>query len=248
MGIYVPTFVFLPLGTGPAQCYLRWILEAVQGLSPSFRADRGMSATVPTDPWIYHITHIDNLSGILQEGGLWCDSQRIRRGLSTTNIGYSHIKQRRLQRPVGVAAGGFLGDYVPFNFCSRSVMLYVVDRGHQDYPGGQLPIVHLVSRASIAAGGGRSWAFTDIHAELGYARYFSDSGYLSQVDWSVMPMRYWSSVSEKRQAEFLVHNFFPWDCVVQVGVINSHIASLVAPIIAQGAHRPPVVVERSWYY
>jgi hypothetical protein len=122
--------------------------------------------TPPKDPSIFHITHVDNLVGILREGGLWCDSQRIARGLFSTNIGHLHIKNRRLQREVITAAGGKLGDYVPFNFCPRSVMLYVVHRGHRSYAGGQDEIVHLVSsvRCAIALGG--PWAFSDRHAEL----------------------------------------------------------------------------------
>lgn len=78
---------------------------------------------VPTHPPIFHITHVDNLAGILREGGLWCDAQRIARSIGHTNIGLLHIKQRRMNRPVVTHAGGKLGDYVPFNFCPRSVML-----------------------------------------------------------------------------------------------------------------------------
>jgi hypothetical protein len=89
----------------------------------------------PSDPPLFHITHVDNLSGILREGGLWCDAERIARHLASTNIGHLHIKNRRLSRPVTTRAGGRLGDYVPFNFCPRSVMLYAVHRGHQDYGG-----------------------------------------------------------------------------------------------------------------
>jgi len=84
------------------------------------------------DPPIFHITHVDNLPGILREGGLWSDAQRIARNVVSTNIGHLHIKQRRLNRAVTTRSGGKLGDYVPFNFCPRSVMLYAVNRGHQD--------------------------------------------------------------------------------------------------------------------
>ena len=76
-----------------------------------------------TNRAIYHITHADNLEQIVREGRLWCDAQRIARGLAHTNIGYSHIKARRMRHPVTVSAGGTLGEYVPFNFCPRSVML-----------------------------------------------------------------------------------------------------------------------------
>ena len=88
-----------------------------------------MARIVPTNPAIFHITHVKNLPNILRDGGLCSDSERIRRGLTTTNIGHKHIRDRRLKRPVPVAAGGTLGDYVPFYFCSRSVMLYPIYLG-----------------------------------------------------------------------------------------------------------------------
>jgi len=111
-----------------------------------------MPGSLPTNPAIYHITHMANLPGILRDGCLWSDSERIRRLVESTNIGHRHIKERRLKREVSVAAGGKLGDYVPFNFCNRSVMLYVIYRGHADYAGGQDEIVHLVSSVRTAPG------------------------------------------------------------------------------------------------
>src|SRR5436189_5242286 len=113
----------------------------------------------PLDPPIFHITHVDNLRGILQAGGLWCDAQRIAQQLSSTNIAHRHIKERRLQRAVTTRGGGTLGDYVPFNFCPRAVMLLPISSGRGDYTGGQEPIVHLVSSVRTAAGLGRAWAF-----------------------------------------------------------------------------------------
>ncbi len=204
---------------------------------------------------IYHITHVDNLASIIDEDCLWSDSQRNARGLVTTNIGYQHIKQRRLKRQVPVAAEGVLGDYVPFNFCNRSVMLYVVKQGGvQDYDGGQEPIVHLVSSIETAVASGRPCAFTDRHADLGYARYFDNLDELDQVDWSVMPMTYWGGddktkeTKETRQAEFLVYQFFPWECIERIGVINQTIAKRVANIIQNSTHQPDVRIEPSWYY
>lgn len=94
---------------------------------------------------VSHITHIDNLASILGQGCLWSDAKRIELGLVNQNIGYNHIKQRRLVRPVKVAAGGTIGQYVPFNFCPRSVMLYVIHCGHDDFGGGQDKVLHLIS-------------------------------------------------------------------------------------------------------
>lgn len=204
--------------------------------------------TTPPDPLIFHITHVDNLAGILREGGLWCDRQRIARRLSSTNIGHKHIKERRLSRVVNTRAGGTLGDYVPFNFCARSVMLYAIHRGHQDYAGGQEAIVHLVSTVNRATALGRAWAFTDRHAELGHALHFDDLSALGEVPWSVMGQQYWTDVKEERQAEFLVRDFFPWTAVDAVHVMTSSIFARATAATQGSAHQPPIVVSPEWYY
>lgn len=204
--------------------------------------------TIPVDPPIFHITHVDNLPSIVRAGGLWCDAQRIARGIGHTNIGHEHIKQRRLTRAVTAGAGGVLGDYVPFNFCPRSVMLYAVHRGHQDYGAGQENIVHLVSSVAAATNLGRPWAFSDRHAELAHALHFDDLARLSEVQWEVMHRGKWTDVKEERQAEFLVHEFFAWTAVTAVAVMTPQAASRAQLALRGAAHQPPVTTRPAWYY
>jgi hypothetical protein len=208
-----------------------------------------MPGAVPPNPQIFHITHVENIASIMGHGRLLSDSQRIKRNLATTNIGYPHIKQRRLNRPVTTDAGGKLGEYVPFNFCPRSVMLFVVSRGHEDYVGGQDRIVHLVSSVNTAVALGKPWAFTDLHADLGYATYYSSLDNLSEVDWTVMPLRYWANdddTKQKRQAEFLVYESFPWAAIELIGVRTLAVAEELRALIPSGM--PPVAVQPEWYY
>ncbi len=155
-----------------------------------------------------------------------------------------------MRHPVTVAAGGTLGNYVPFNFCPRSVMLYVVAQGHENYQEGQQPIVHLVSSIETIRAIGRPWLFTDRHADLGYANQYDTVDRLGEVDWSVMLERYWSDpeVKEKRQAEFLVHDWCPWEAIETIGVINQAIMARVEAAIAGAGHKPRVEVHPDWYY
>jgi hypothetical protein len=200
---------------------------------------------------IFHISHISNLAGIVGAGCLWSDARRRRHKFACTNVGHEHIKLRRMQRPVPVVAGGMLGEYVPVNFCPRSVMLYVISRnGVAGYSGGQMPVVHLVSSIETAVAVGHPWAFTDIHAKLAYARYFDNLAHLDEIDWSVMPLRDWRGEERKkrRQAEFLVHDWFPWHCVERIGVYNPAMAAQVEQICSAAAHRPVVEVRTQWYY
>ena len=80
---------------------------------------------------IWHITKKENLPSILQHGVLWSDAKRLEHGLNCEIVGMTKIKERRLQElPVDCHPGTMVGDYVPFYFCSRSVMLYILHMGN----------------------------------------------------------------------------------------------------------------------
>ena len=96
----------------------------------------------PAQPKIYHIAHVDRLPSILADGELWCDRRILARAGAGTVIGMGSIKHRRLTLPVHPHPGTHVGDYVPFYFCPRSVMLFVIYRANHpelDYRGGQHP-------------------------------------------------------------------------------------------------------------
>jgi hypothetical protein len=65
-----------------------------------------------------------------------------------------------------------------------------------------------------------------------------------------MPLAYWADnddTKEKRQAEFLVHESFPWTAIERIGVQNDGVALAVSGLLA-GAATPPVTIEPTWYY
>lgn len=197
------------------------------------------------DPWIFHITHVDNLAGMLTDGGLWSDANRRARRPAAVNIGYTHIKERRMRRPVTAGAGGMLGEYVPFYFCPRSVMLFVIARGASDYSGQEREIVHLVSRVSVATTGTR-WAFSDRHAEVAHAEHFADLADLARVSWDAVEAHTWKDRKEEKQAEFLVKDFFPWQKVLFIGVKDEAMLQHVRRAVPD---TPPRVESRpGWYY
>lgn len=85
-----------------------------------------ISMPVPQRPKLYHIVHVDRLASIA-EHGLLSDADVLRLGLPGTSIGISNIKKRRLQELVLESHPDLhVGECVPFNFCPRSVMLYLL--------------------------------------------------------------------------------------------------------------------------
>jgi len=212
---------------------------------------------------IYHITHIDNLPRITQTKGLWCDAERIRQGFGSVGVAHEPLKERRTRTPVQkqsrqiVAAGGVLADYVPFHFCNRSPMLFSIHTGYvAGYDGGQREFVHLVSSVEQVIQGDRRWCFTDGHAVEAVTEFFDTIEELNQLDWSVITHWSWRKTvvdpdrKRRKQAEFLVHQSFPWSWFEQIGVFDTVMQQQVKNILTaeNPAHKPAIVVQRRWYY
>lgn len=205
---------------------------------------------------IYHITHIANLTGIIADGGLWCDRLRAVRAAGVVSIAHQHIKERRAKRQVPVAAGGTLADYMPFYFAPRSPMLFTIHRGNvQGYTEGQRPIVHLLSTVETAVALNKAWAFTDGHAEMAISQFFADLEQLPEVvDWAIMRSQYWNDTADdndrkrRRQAEFLVHELFDWHAINRISVHDNAVQRQVEMVLPNIDHGPEVVVEPGWYY
>jgi len=52
----------------------------------------------------------------------------------------------------------------------------------------------------------------------------------------------------RKQAEFLVHRFFPWHLITEIGVIDDKVAGRVTELLEGATHKPPVNVHKLWYY
>jgi len=148
-----------------------------------------------------------------------------------------------------------LADYVPFYFAPRSPMLYTINRGNvEGYQEGQRPIVHLVSSAEAVRAAGLSFAFTDGHADMDISHFFNDLQDLERVDWNVMSSKYWSDTlgdgdrKRRRQAEFLVYQFFPITRIETIGVINQNMADRVTQFIETLGLELSVQAQPTWYY
>lgn len=145
-------------------------------------------------PRIYHIVHIDRLPLILADGELLSDAVVTEKNLVQPTIGMDRIKQRRLNElSLSVYPDLRVGQCVPFYFCPRSVMLYMIYRGnHSDltYRDGQEPIVHLELDVehviSWVETQGLRWVFTTSNAGSRYFQDYADREKLSEIDWDAV--------------------------------------------------------------
>ena len=153
--------------------------------------------------------------------------------------------------------GTKVGDYVPFYFCPRSVMLFVIHRANHPeltYRDGQGPIVHLEADLHAvvqwAKESGRRWAFSLSNAGAYYTEFRSRLDELDQLDWQVIAATDFrpAEVKERKQAEFLLHGRFPFELIERIGVRSADIQERAATALAGTRHRPPIEVHREWYF
>jgi ssDNA thymidine ADP-ribosyltransferase, DarT len=211
----------------------------------------------PANPKICHIVHWDKLASMAADGWLWSDASLATQPAVGTMIGMSSIKARRMNElRLSSHPDLFVGQCVPFYFCPRSVMLYLIHKQNAElaHQGGQEPIVHLVAdmRAVVdwANANQRRWAFTLSNAG---SRYFQDRADLAQLDkinWSAVQAHQWSGspTKEEKQAEFLMEQQVPWHLIEEIGVFNQAMGQGVMRALAGATHKPTTKIQRDWYY
>lgn len=210
---------------------------------------------MPIRPRIYHICHVDRLPSILASQGLFSDAKVMHHALPGTTVGMHHIKQRRLTELYLDSRPGLLvGECVPFYFCPRSVMLYLIYRRNSEltFQGGQESIIHLEAdlheTVAWADANARRWAFTLSNAGSRYFEDRADLCQLNEIDWDAVQSNRWQQCKEAKQSEFLLEESFPWALVRRIGVHNERTYAQVLHSLQQQQHKPTVEVRAEWYY
>ena len=114
-----------------------------------------------------------------------------------------------------------VGEYVPFYFCPRSIMLYILYMGnHPDlthYRDGQEPILHLqVDLESAVNWANQTWCALGILPDRNAGSImlisYNSSSELDNINWDAVKANQTFatiSIKEGKQAEFLIHDSLP---------------------------------------
>ena len=215
-----------------------------------------MTMPIPAEQKIYHIVHVDRLPSIIADGCLWCDAEIVRRTPPGTTIGMNKIKQRRLNElTLNCYCDLHVGDCVPFYFCPRSIMLYLIAQANHpdlDYRGGQGCIVHLEAdlqqTVAWAKAQNQRWAFSLCNAGTSYFEDRCSLSQLGEIDWDAVQARDWRQCKEGKQAEFLIERQFPWELVTRIGVQSRQVYGQVSIALQTAPHKPLVEIIPDWYY
>ena len=135
----------------------------------------------PQKALIFRIAHRDNIPWIL-DNGLHCRNSKVI-DPHYVDIGNPDLISKRNGHPVPLRPGGTLSDYVPFYFTPFSIMLYNIKTGWAGIrKRDNHEIVIMISSLYALQKKGISFLFTDRHAYMATAQFFSDLARLDQID------------------------------------------------------------------
>jgi hypothetical protein len=98
------------------------------------------------------------------------------------------------------------------------------------------------------------WCFTDGHAKTKITSFYNDLEDLKEVYWDKVDLRFWHNSEDDfdrmrhKQAEFLVKNHVPVDCVAAIVTYNDDAANAVREMINELNLEIPVRINPGGKY
>lgn len=204
--------------------------------------------------YCYRITHINNLTLLLQNGIV--SRHHPNANNNYIDIGNPEIIDVRSATPVKINNYGMIGDYVPFYFTPKSIMLYNIITGYWH------PLVPKRSRSEILVirclisnlATLPQWYFTNGQGNDMASSHYNDLADLNQIDWQSIQNSDFSKSDgdydrpRRYQAEFLVHGQVPLISIESLNVYNDQTANVVTSVLNQNNINLAVNIQPQYFF
>lgn len=207
----------------------------------------------PTKALIFRIMHRNNVPWMLDHGVHCRNSNQV--DPNYVNIGNEDLISKRHHHPVRHAMGGTLSDYVPFYFTPFSPMMYNIKTGWNGIkkrPNEE--IVVLVSSLRRVHQLQLRFLYTDMHAYLAAATFYSGLDNLDKIDWNILQRRDFQrdlndlGKVDRYQAEALIRDTVPLQGLSGVVCYNKATESQLKAETAKRGLGLTIQVQPSWYF
>ena len=202
---------------------------------------------------IFRITHIANVPWILRNGLFSSNSGQT--DPHFVRIGNPELISKRATRTVPIPPGGSLSDYIPFYFTPFSMMMYNISTGYggiEQFPNSE--IVIMVSSLRSFENGGVQAIFTDRHAYLRTARFFSSLEHLGKIDWALLQRKDFRrdpddpGKTDRYQAEALVHRHLPVGHLTGIVCYGPNEKRTLEVVRQKAGVDMRILAQPSWYF
>jgi hypothetical protein len=206
----------------------------------------------PDRALVFRMTHVSNVPWMLANGL----HSRLSgaRDPGYVAIGNPELVEKRDDRAVPVPPGGTLSDYVPFYFTPYSSMLRHIRTGRSGIVRRPMAeIVILVSSLPTFAAAGIPFVFTDQHASLVTASFFTSLADLPRLDWPL-----WQTHDVQRDlrdpdrlarhmAEALAYRHVPVAALQAVACYGQDEQDALEDMMRRAAARIEIVRRPEWF-
>ncbi len=203
----------------------------------------------------YRICHINNLSHILQNG--LCTKHHPQASKDFISIGNPDIIDVRDDTLVKIDGYGNIGEYVPFYFTPKSMMLFNIITGYR------APVVPKLNKEEIIVFRSEiielskldRFFFTDGQANVtSITKHYNNLKKISNIDWDIIHNSDFKKVAadtdkqRRYQAEFLVYHHVPISCIESISVYNDKAATFVKKELAKTDIIKTVRVVKEYFF
>lgn len=202
---------------------------------------------------IFRVTHIKNVPWVLRNG-LHCKNSD-NCDPNFVSIGNQELIQRRTGRNVPVKPYGTLSDYIPFYFTPLSIMMYNIKTGHREIrhvPNSEIVIfvssLRTLIERDVAA------VFSDRHAYLQAAQFFTSLEDLDKIDWDILRRRDFKKdvddpeKTARYQAEALVYGHLPVEHLAGIVCVGQSEQRTLERQCEEVGLELRVVARPNWYF
>lgn len=148
-----------------------------------------------------------------------------------------------------------MNDYVPFYFTPFSPMLFNIKTGWNGIQQRPMhEIVLLVSSLRELVSRQVSFVFTDRHAYLQAALFFTNLADLARIDWRILQARDFKrdpndpGKVERYQAEALVHRHVPVEALSGIVCYGEEQAIHLRGLVSEAGLELPVTARSGWFF
>lgn len=203
----------------------------------------------------YRICHIDNVAGILENG--LCTKHHPDASENFISIGNPQIIDTRDSTPVKIPGYGNIGDYIPFYFTPRSMMLLNIVSGywHPVVPKRSKEEIIVIRCLLDRLVELDRFFFSDGQANVtSVSQHYNDLENLDEIDWDIIHKSDFkkdlddSDKQRRYQAEFLVHMHVPVSHIESIHVYSEKAAKIVKTELANTDLILPIKVTKEYFF
>ena len=200
---------------------------------------------------IFRITHRSNVAWILGNG-FHCASSGVS-DPNFTRIGSADLIVKRASRDIPVGPKGTLKNYVTFYFTPYSPMMYNIKTGYGDIKQrANKDIVIFVSSLHHLGEYDVDYIFSNRHAYLQTAEFYTDTDDLDKLDWTIIKNRDFRRDTndpgkvERYQAEALAFGHVPIEALIGLICYNNGAKTALQDVTNDASLE--LHVKPGWYF